>query len=249
VRQILPVPLEAVDPAEAYADMPSPEGRPGVRVNMVVSVDGATAVSGRSGGLGSPADHRVFHLLRALSDVVLVGAGTVRVERYGPARAPEQIAAARREAGRTPVPRIAVVSGSLQLDLEGRLFREAHPEARPIVLTSASCPSERRAAVEEVAEVVVAGEERVDLARAIAALGERGARSVLCEGGPVLNGGLAAAGLLDELCITIAPSIVAGSSRRAIAGPELPGPPEMTLLAMLEEDGQLFLRYRSAALA
>jgi riboflavin-specific deaminase-like protein len=216
---------------------------------MVVSLDGATAVSGRSGGLGSPADHRVFHLLRALTDVVLVGAGTVRAEKYGPARVPEEVAASRREAGRTPVPRIAVVSGSLQLDLEGRLFSEAHPEARPIVLTAASCPSERRAAVEEVAEVVVAGEERVDIVRAIAALGERGADSVLCEGGPVLNGQLAGAGVLDELCITLAPSIVAGSSRRAIAGPEQPGPPEKTHLIMREVEGQLFQRYRSAALA
>jgi riboflavin-specific deaminase-like protein len=248
VRRLLPTPVADVDPAEAYADLPRADGRPGIRVNMVVSLDGATAVGGRSGQLGGPADNRVFHLLRALTDVVLVGAGTVRVEKYGPARVPEDVAAARREAGRTPVPRIAVVSGSLQLDFEGRLFTEAHPEARPIILTAGACPSERRAAAERVAEVVVAGDERVDIGRAMTALGERGAGSVLCEGGPVLNGELAGAGMLDELCLTLAPAIVAGGSRRAVEGPELPGPPGMSLLTMLEEDGMLFLRYRSEAL-
>jgi riboflavin biosynthesis pyrimidine reductase len=229
MRRLLPDPVDPVDPAEVYADRPSAEGRPAVRLNMIESVDGAAVVEGRSGGLGGPADRRLYDLLRSLADVVLVGAGTVRAERYGPTS--------------PPGPAIAVVSRQLDLDWEARLFAEAR--VRPIVLTCAAAPVDRRARASEVADVVVAGERYVDLSLALLALGERGARHVLAEGGPTLNGQLAAAGLLDELCLTLSPTLVGGGDlRRIVAGVPLPATRGLSLRSACEEDGFLFLRYR-----
>ena len=99
MRQLFPETIEAIEPLAVYRDLPVVGGRPAVRLNMISSVDGATAVEGRSGGLGGPADRKVFAALRSLADVILVAAGTVRTENYGPANVP-----------------IAVVSGSLRLD-------------------------------------------------------------------------------------------------------------------------------------
>jgi riboflavin biosynthesis pyrimidine reductase len=116
------------------------------------------------------------------------------------------------------------------------------------VVTVADAPAPRRSAAAAVADVVVAGEKDVDFGRALAALGERGARSVLCEGGPSLNGQLALAGLLDELCLTVAPVLAGGGdARRIVTGPPLPGPGRLVLHTLCESDGYLFLRYRSTA--
>jgi len=226
VRQLLPTFVDPVDPMAVYADPPVAAGRPGVRFNMIASVDGATAVDGVAGGLGGEADRALFALLRRLADVVLVAAGTVRAEGYGP----------------SPVP-IAVVTRSCRLDWDSRFFTAQ--VARPVVVTVATAPAEARARAAEVADVVVAGERDVDLARALDALGARGWRAVLCEGGPTLNGQLAAAGLLDELCLTLSPRLVGGDAKRLLAGPLLPGPPTLTLASACEEDGFLFLRYRA----
>src|SRR3982751_3862143 len=97
MRQLFPEPVDPVDPADVYADMPSAEGRPAVRLNMISSVDGATVIDGVSGGLGGPADKSVFAVLRSLADVVLVAAGTVRAEHYGPSSVP--VAVVTRTAG------------------------------------------------------------------------------------------------------------------------------------------------------
>ena len=226
MRQLLPTFVDPVDPMAVYADPPVAAGRPGVRFNMIASVDGATAVDGVAGGLGGDADRALFALLRRLADVVLVAAGTVRAEGYGP----------------SPVP-IAVVTRSCRLDWDSRFFTAQ--VARPVVVTVATAPAEARARAAEVADVVVAGERDVDLARALDALGARGWRAVLCEGGPTLNGQLAAAGLLDELCLTLSPRLVGGDAKRLLAGPLLPGPPTLTLASACEEDGFLFLRYRA----
>jgi riboflavin biosynthesis pyrimidine reductase len=248
VRRLFPEPTEGIDPVDAYADLPPVEDRPVVRVNMIASVDGATAVDGVSGGLGGPADRRVYLVLRALADVVLVAAGTVRAEGYGPPALPEELAAARRRLGLGPGPRVAVVSGSLDLDWGSDLFARADPKARPIVLTTSDAPPRARARAAAVAQVVVAGEGSVDLGRALAALGEGGARSVLAEGGPSLNRALAAAGLIDELCLTVSPRLVAGDSRRILAGPAVAsGGIPLRLRSVCEEEGMLFLRYRARA--
>ena len=226
MRQLLPSFLDPVDPLAVYGDPPAGDGRPGLRYNMIASVDGATAVDGVAGGLANQADKDLFHLLRSLADVVLVAAGTVRAEGYGPSRVP-----------------IAVVTRSCNLDWESRFFTAQ--DARPVVVTVTTAPAEARSRAAEVADVVVAGERDVDLAKAVGALGERGWRKVLCEGGPTLNGQLAAAGLLDELCLTLSPRMVGGNAKRILAGPLLPGPPTYTLASACEQDGFLFLRYRT----
>jgi riboflavin biosynthesis pyrimidine reductase len=229
VRQLLPDLRDDVDPADVYADFPEVDGRPSVRLDMVASVDGATAIGGVSGGLGGPADKRVFQALRSLADVIMVAAGTVRAEHYGPSTVP-----------------IAIVTRSCLLDWEAPLFTA--PETTPVIVTVATAPADNRERADEVADVIVVGDHDVDLTRAVAALGERGARRVLAEGGPTFNGHLAAAGLLDEVCLTVSPSIVSGTSKRIVTGTHLQSPVGMTLRSLCEDDGLLFLRYRAARL-
>ena len=168
--------------AEAYA---YPRER-WLRANFVTSADGAAYVDGRSGGLSSAGDKRVFGILRVLADVVLVGAGTARAEEYKPARRRPSLAALRE--GRPATAPIALVTRTLGLNLASPLFTEAPPDARTIVITCAASDAELRAAAAKVADVIVAGEETVDLAAALAALADRGLSRVLCEGGPHLLG-------------------------------------------------------------
>jgi riboflavin biosynthesis pyrimidine reductase len=228
LRQLFPEFADPVEPLDVYRDLPVVGGRPAVRLNMIGSVDGATAVDGRSGGLGGPADRKVFAALRTLADVVLVAAGTFRSENYGPAKVP-----------------IAVVSGSLRLDWDAPFFTAAM--ARPIVVTSARAPADSIKQAAAVADVLVAGDAEVDLRGAVAQLGERGFAHVLAEGGPTFNGVLAAAGLLDELCLSFAPLLVSGEAKRILAGPPLQPPRELALRSLCEEDGYLFFRYRVVA--
>jgi riboflavin biosynthesis pyrimidine reductase len=225
VRQLFPEPVDSVEPLDVYRDLPVVAGRPAVRLNMISSGDGSTAVGGLSGGLGGPADHRVFAALRSLADVVLVASGTVRAETYGPAALP-----------------IAVVSGSLRLDWDTPFFTAA--TRRPLVVTHRRAPAADAIRASRVADVVVAGESEVDLARAVEQLGERGFGHILAEGGPSLNGALAAAGVLDELCLTLAPRLVSGDAKRILTGAALVPPPRLALRSLCEEDGYLFLRYR-----
>jgi riboflavin biosynthesis pyrimidine reductase len=226
VRQLFPAPVDPVDPADVYGDLPTAGSRPALRLNMIASADGATTVAGTSGGLGGAADRALFLLLRSLADVVLVGAGTMRAERYGPSSVP-----------------VAVVSRSCRFDWDAPFF--SAQKARPIVVTVAGASEPLRARAAEVAEVVVAGEHDVDLARALDELAARGFRSVLAEGGPSLNAQLAAAGLIDELCLTLAPSLVGGDAEGVLDGPALPAPAALRLYSVCEQDGFLFLRWRS----
>jgi riboflavin biosynthesis pyrimidine reductase len=242
VRQLLPVAADPVDPIEVYADIPRASGRPAVRLNMIASVDGATSVDGLSGKLGGAADRRVFLAMRSSADVILVAAGTVRAEGYGPAELPAETQDARRRNGQTPVPSIAVVSRSCNLDWQAPFFTAA--TVRPMIVTVADAPADHRSRATEVADLVIAGEGDVDLRRALDAIAERGARSVLAEGGPSLNAQLAGAGLLDELCVTLSPSIVGGDGKRIVTGPALVPPSALELRSLCEEDGYLFLRYR-----
>ncbi len=230
----------AVDLDACYRLPPLAAGQVHVRSNFVSSVDGATEVDGRSGALGGSADRRVFRLLRWLADVVLVGAGTVVAEDYGPVIVPPDRRERRVAAGQDAVPPVAVVSAALRLDPSARLF--AAP-VRPLVLTCEAAPPARRKALAEVADVLVCGERRVDTAVALRALGERGLGRVLCEGGPSLHADLADAGLLDELCVTIAPLLAGPDHLRMVRGRRWQAPLTMTLSQVLEEDGNLFLRY------
>ena len=242
MRMLFPDATDTIDPVAVYADVPYNEQRPAVRLNMIVSVDGGTSWGGVSGALGGPADKALFSVLRSLADVVLVAAGTARAERYGPAILPATMQDARRERGQTPVPPIAVVTRSCQLEWDTPFFTAA--VERPLVITVASAPESDRARAAEVADVVVAGEQDVDLAAAIDALGARGARHVLAEGGPTLNGQLAKAGLLDEVCLTLSPRLASGDAKRIIAGSTLDELLALRLHSVVEDDDYLFLRYR-----
>lgn len=187
---------------------------------MVSSIDGATTVAGRSGALGGAGDRMVFAAIRGVADVVLAGAETVRVERYGPPARPGL--------------RIAVVTRSGRLDWEAELFRSGTglvvaPEDGPDVPVP----------------VVRAGLGSVDLAGALRRLAADGVGVVLAEGGPTLNGQLLAAGLVDELCVTVAPVAVGGSADRLAVGPDVEAPP-WRLAHVLEHEGELFLRYLRA---
>jgi riboflavin biosynthesis pyrimidine reductase len=248
MRQLLPVPVEQIDPAAAYdADRRDPPAneRPWILLNMIASVDGATAVEGRAGGLGGPADTKVLSLLRNVADVVLVGAGTIRAEGYAPHRPSTSTRARRAARGQRPVTTFAVLSGSLDLDTTGPLFTEAEPESRTIVFCPDTADPERRGRVEEVADVVITGDTTVDIRLAIGELWRRGARIVLCEGGPTLNGVLLDENLIDELCLTISPRLAGGPALRVVNTTLAPPAPiPLRLERVLEaEDGFLFLRY------
>ena len=212
-----------------------------VRINMVASVDGRTTDGeGRAGGLGGVGDFEVFRALRALADGILVGAGTVRTEGYGPHRMPRELAERRLKDGLEVPATVIVVSRSLDLDLRSRLFSEA--VARTIVLTCASSPKDRRDALAEVAWVVVAGDDQLDLADGLAQLADdHGIARVVCEGGPSLNQALLRAGLADELCLTVAPQLV-GSEGVRLVNPPVPSA-GLELRSACEQNGELYLRY------
>jgi riboflavin-specific deaminase-like protein len=219
----------------------APAGRPWVTGNMVASIDGATAVDGESRGLSGPADRRVFHALRGLADAVMAGAGTVRADRYGPARPSPEVRRDRRARGQAEVPAVVVVTRSLELDWSSPLVREA--EVPTVVAAPRDAPAAARARVPGAVDLVLAGDGDVDLAGVMDALARRGVRHLLCEGGPGLLGQLTGAGLLDELYLTVAPRMVAGDARRAMTGPALHPPAGARLAAAAEEDDFLFLRY------
>jgi len=244
VRCLWPEPLDPVDVDDFVAGeaRPAPDGRPWVLVNMITSLDGAIAIEGRSGALGRPADKATFSALRAVADVVMAGAGTVRAERYGPARPTPAQREARLGRGQTEAPRIAVVTRSLELDLTARLFTES----RPLVITCEAAPADRRRATEEVADLVVAGDATVDLPAVLATLAAEGVAVITCEGGPRLNGDLVDADLIDEWDCTLSPVLAAGDEGRAAVGPTPAAPVEMRLDRLLEGDGLLLGRWTRA---
>jgi riboflavin biosynthesis pyrimidine reductase len=215
---------------------------PWLRANMVSSADGAGALANVTSGLSSEADRRLFALLRTLADVIVVGAATVRAEKYKPVRQHELWPDLR--PGRPPTPPIAVVTARLDLDPSSPLIDSAPASARTIVITTAQAPADRRAALEERAEVIVAGQETVDLKAAVSALAERGHRRMLTEGGPHLLAQIAAAGLLDELCLTISPLLAGPGSGRIVAGPQPAASAQpLSLAHVLQDNGFLFCRY------
>jgi len=231
-------------PGELAAAYAYPSRRePWLRANMVSTLDGAAQHDGKSQGISSAADMRIFGTLRGLADVVVVGAETVRQEGYRPARVREDFAAPREAAGQRPAPAIAVVSASLDLDFSLPLFTS--PLVPTLVLTGAAAAPDRVAAAEKAgAQVVIAGDGMgVDPARAVRALGDLGMTRLLTEGGPRLLGQLVAAGVLDELCLTLSPMVAAGDAQRIAGGPSLAVPERFELVSLLEDAGFLFGRY------
>lgn len=231
---------DALDPYAAVARAPL-DDRPWVLANMVSGIDGSTAVAGRVGPLSTEADAALFRRLRGLADVVLVGASTVRQERYGPARLDDDLRAARVAAGHPAVPPIAVVTRSIDLDWSTPLFAAGN-EARTMILTCESAGPSALETAARHADVLVVGSTSVDLGTALCALLDRGCRTVLCEGGATLLGELAASDLLDELCLTIAP-YMGGDAIPVARAAEAPSLRQFRLEHVGKADDALFLRY------
>lgn len=232
------------EPLAPYAvvDRTRAGGGPWVMAHMVGGLDGSAAIGGRVGELSTPPDAELFILMRALADVVLVGAETVRRERYGIVRLPQEQIAARRAAGRPGTPPLAVVTRSLDLDWSARAFADAPPESRTLVITCKAADATRLERAREMADVVIAGQDRVDPEQAVTRLSELGHHVVLCEGGPTWLGELVSAGRLDELCLTIAP-VMGGDPLPVSISP--PGAPlrHFALRHVIRDGDTLFLRY------
>jgi riboflavin-specific deaminase-like protein len=238
-------PLQVAAQLEAAAARAARSAGPYVLLNMISSVDGRATMDGRSGPLSSPSDRALFHALRAEVDAVMVGAGTVRAERYGRMIRDPEGRRRRLEHGRSEEPLACVVSGRLELQPDLPLL--ATPQARVALITSSPASLPPVAADVEYVRCEEAG--MLDLERALAELHERFAvRTLLCEGGPHLNSSLFVAGLVDELLLTLAPKLAGGDAGavealRILAGPALGRPAELELLGVLECESQLFLRY------
>jgi riboflavin biosynthesis pyrimidine reductase len=191
--------------------------RPYIAVNMVSSADGKATLEGRTAPMSAPADRELFHHLRTQADGILVGAGTVRVERYGRVTKSDELQA-KREAQGVRADALAVIvtrSGDLPEDLP--LFTQTPDAVRLIP----------------------------DLVAGLAALRSEGIRSLLCEGGPHLNSTLFAEGLVDELFLTVAPTVAGpGESLTIVEGRAIPEAVDVELLTVHEADGHLFMRYR-----
>jgi riboflavin biosynthesis pyrimidine reductase len=260
MRQLLPEPARTLDGREDLESAYATPSAPTVRANFVISLDAAVSLGGQSAALGGAADKEVFATLRALTDVVLVGAATVRAESYGPAKVAPPAIERRRARGQAPMPPIAVITRAGDLDPASDFFSRAPVRGlvppSPLVLTCESIPSERRAALARVADIVICGDDSVDDKAALAALRQRGLAQVLCEGGPSILAGLVEADLLEELCLTHSP-VLAGPGHQYLLGAR-PGPDQgpaadqvgeslsrWTMAFLAEADGMLFARYRS----
>jgi riboflavin biosynthesis pyrimidine reductase len=228
VQQLLPAarPLTAQDLLELY------EPPDGVRAGFVVSTDGGIAHDGTSRTLQSAADEAVFHTLRAVADAVVVGAGTARAEDYGPVRPRPDGRAWRARRGLPEQPPLVVVSRSLDLDPQARFL-----SGPSVVVTCRSAPGRDR-----FPDVVVAGEDEVDLVDAVRQLAGRGLTRLLCEGGPHLLTAMLAAGLVEELCLTHTPLLV-GSAPTLLTDAQDP-PVALDLRHLVDGgDGVLLARY------
>ncbi|WP_371836777.1 pyrimidine reductase family protein [Rhodococcus rhodnii] len=240
-------PTDGSEPVDATPDLDAlyayPDtAAPWVRVNFVASIDGARTLGGRSAGLGTPADHRVFSALRGLADVVVVGAGTARDENYGGVRIDDATRAARLARGQAAVPPVCVVSASGRIDPAGRLTTDT--EVAPIVVVGSDADEDAVAALRAAgADVVRTRSRSVPSADLLGLLAERGLVRVLCEGGPTLFGALLADDAVDELCLTTSPMLVAGGAGR-IAESTADAVRAMRPEAVLaDDDGTLLVRW------
>jgi len=216
----------------------APPGRPYLGINMVSSLDGKATLDWRTKGLSTEVDRRLFHHLRTQADAVMVGAGTAREERYGRMTKNDELRQKRSNEGLVPDALAVIVSGTLDLPPDLPLLNE--PEQRVVIATASD------AELPGITGDVEYARTGDDLPRLLAYLhDEHGVRSVLCEGGPTLNSFLFAAGIVDELFLTLNPKVLGGASALTIvAGRELVEPAEATLVSVAEHDGELFTRWR-----
>jgi 5-amino-6-(5-phosphoribosylamino)uracil reductase len=219
-----------------------PAGRPWVSSNMVMSLDGAFALHGRSAGLGSEVDRNLFLALRQVADVILVGAGTARAERYRRPSVSPAAAAARAAAGQRPLPHLVLVSRSAAIPADLPLLAGDGPH--PVLAHPRSADA---SGLPVGIEPLACGEDELDLGSLLAELRNRGARWVVCEGGPTLLGRLVAEGLLDEYLLTLSPRLVGGGDVGLLGPVEMPqgAGTEMALHRAHAHGDELLLSYRT----
>jgi 5-amino-6-(5-phosphoribosylamino)uracil reductase len=216
----------------------APDGRPYLALNMVTTLDGKATIEWRTRGLSTDLDRELFHHLRTQADAVMVGAGTVRAERYGRMTKTAELREKRVREGLAPDPLAVVVSARLDLPADLPLLNE--PEQRVVIATSSDATIEGLGP--QVEFLRVGDDLPLMMARLLA---DYGVRSVLCEGGPTLNSHLLAADLVDELFLTLNPKLAGGASALTIvAGRELVEPAELELVSVAEGAGDLFTRWR-----
>lgn len=207
-------PIAPDDDARLEAHYAEPR-LPWLRANMIATLDGAaTGPDGRSGSINGAADHRVFDALRAWADVILVGAGTVRAEHYRAPRTPAPLVEVRRRRGQADHPALAIVTGGGELP-----DAVLADDPAPWVVTTAGAPGLGGLRRRLPRGRVLAHDEAVDLPATVKALVGAGMARILTEGGPTLLGALVAADLVDELCLTWSPAIVAGPAPRPVVSP------------------------------
>lgn len=225
-------PLTDDELATVYA-YPDRLDRPYLRANFISSLDGAASLDGRTSGLGSAADRRVFGLLRELCEVILVGANTVRAEKYGGVREPSRVTG-------SPPP-IAVVTATARLDPNAPLF--TNTSVPPLVLTGRrAAPADLARLRDAGADLLIFDDDLLSPGSIVAALRDRGLRRVLCEGGPRLFSQLLAADAVDELCLTISPMLTVGDAGRIASGAPTQ-PRAMRLASAIADQDMLLLRY------
>ena len=214
------------------------EERPYLALNMVSSLDGKATLEERTSGLSSELDRRLFHHLRTQADAVMVGAGTLRDERYGAITKTDELREKRRAEGLEPNALAVVISGRLDLAPDLPLLQA--PEQRVLIATAAEHELEGVAAQVEYLRV---GDDLPLLAARLRE--DYGVRSVLCEGGPTLNSHLLAAGLVDELFLSLHPLLAGGADAFTIvAGRPLVAPAKLELVSLAEAENDLFTRWR-----
>jgi riboflavin biosynthesis pyrimidine reductase len=244
IRRLLPDPGKTT-PAEAAAAAGlrehDPDARPWVVANMASSADGRATIAGTSGALGNDADHELFAALRKQVDCVLVGPGTLALEHYGPIIPDPSVREERARAGLAPQPVCATVSRSGRVPVDIPLCED--PEQTLVVYTEADVAPAPVGAQLEVQRI-----EPLTFAAVLDHLrASHGVQLVLCEGGPRLLGGLIAEGMLDELFLTFSPLIAGGNGTKHVTEAQSAvGPVPLDLVHVLEDEDQLFLRYRVA---
>jgi riboflavin biosynthesis pyrimidine reductase len=212
-----------------------------VRVNMIFSADGAAAFGGRAGPLSSQIDQQLLRILRGFADVVLVGAATARAENYGPVQLSETQQAQRHRQGKNTPPPIAVISRTCELP--SRLVSD--PSQPALLVTCADSAARHDGTSDQRCGVLVAGEDSVDVALAVALLRTHGLTRVLCEGGPTLLDELVDADIVVEVCVTLAPKLAASQPVGRRRQPSrLALPAALRLQHALVYDDYLFLKYR-----
>jgi riboflavin-specific deaminase-like protein len=240
MRRLLPDPgpTTVEQQLEGYRPWEEPrEGRPLVAINFVATVDGRATIGGVSGPIGSATDTEMLGRLRCRFDAVMIGAGTMRAERYGRLASKQETRDWRERLGLSPDPLMVIISGRLDLPWDASLFGDG---GRVLIFTASEAePPETATPVE-----IVRHERFVDIVEALRLLREEhGVRALLCEGGPGLHGELEGGGMVDDLFLTTAPKLTGGEAPRIVEG-DLPGIADLDLAWLLEEEGELFARYR-----